>query len=83
VDAAAVGWEAWRKADQENSMGVLQAHIVELKTQGYLVDDVDTNLMTYCISGALNELALQYSSAEDNQALYNTISSMVDGFKKK
>jgi AcrR family transcriptional regulator len=80
---AVVGWEAWRKTDQENSMSVLQAHIDELNEQGYLEYGVDTKFMTYSISGALNELALQYSSTEDNQALYITISRMVDGFRKK
>ncbi|MDU7030480.1 TetR/AcrR family transcriptional regulator [Robinsoniella peoriensis] len=86
VDAPVViGWDAWRKADLENSMDVLQTHIDLLKHQGYLADDVDTKLMTYCISGALNELALNYpvhKTAEINQKIGLTIEYMVNGYRK-
>lgn len=87
VDApSAVGWNAWRKADQEHSMGVLQDHLEDLKAQGCLAGDVDTKLMTYSISGALNELALQYPSHETpavDQALTVTVTQLVDGFKNR
>lgn len=87
VDAPVViGWDAWRKADRENSMHVLQEHIDELKQLGYLVDDVDTKLMTYTISGALNELALNYPKqdlGEINKKIGVTIEYMVGGFRKK
>ncbi|MHC5216496.1 TetR/AcrR family transcriptional regulator [Enterococcus sp. LJL128] len=80
-----VGWEAWRKADQENSMGVLQKHLDELKEEGYLKENTETKLMTYAISGALNELALNYSTNKAeayDQKVYETISQMVGGFRK-
>lgn len=87
VDAPVViGWDAWRKADRENSMHVLQEHIDELKQLGYLADDVDTKLMTYTISGALNELALNYPKqdlGEINKKIRATIEYMVGGFRKK
>lgn len=87
VDAPVViGWDAWRKADRENSMHVLQEHIDELKQLGYLADDVDTKLMTYTISGALNELALNYPKqdlGEINKNIGVTIEYMVGGFRKK
>lgn len=86
VDApAVVGWDTWRKIDQENSMSVLQEHINDLKAQGYLYDNVDTELMTYSISGALNELALNYplhEVAKINEAISITISQMVSGFRR-
>ena len=86
VDApAALGWDDWRKYDQENSMSVLRAHIDDLKIQGFLRDDVDTALMTYSISGALNELALNYSQYEalgGDEAMLHTITQLVSGFKK-
>lgn len=81
---AVVGWDAWRKADKENSMSVLQEHIDSLKNQGYLEKNVDTKLMTYSISGALNELALNYFPSQEkevNSAINTTISQMVKGFK--
>lgn len=87
VDAPAVlGLDTWRKADQENSANVLEQHINDLKELGYLCDDVDTKLMTYSISGALNELALNYSQhkeAKVNDKIINTISQLVSGFRKK
>ena len=87
VDAPVViGWDAWRKADRENSMHVLQEHIDELKQLGYLADDVDTKLMAYTISGALNELALNYPKqdlGEINKKIGVTIEYMVGGFRKK
>lgn len=85
VDAPAVlGWTTWRQIDQENSINVLQAHISDLKEWGYLSDNVDTELMTYSISGALNELALNYSQTEisNNDKIINTITQLVHGFRK-
>lgn len=87
VDApAVVGWDAWRKADQENSMNVLQQHIDDLKEMGCLAEGVDTRLMTLSISGALNELALSCPAGGDealSQGIYRIISQMVDGFKRR
>ena len=85
VDAPAVlGWTTWRQIDQENSMNVLQAHINDLKEWGYLNDNVDTELMTYSVSGALNELVLNYSQTEisSNDKIINTITQFVHGFRK-
>lgn len=86
VDAPAVlGWEAWRKIDQENSMRVLQGHLDDLNARGYLCDRVDTLIMTYAISGALNELALNYaqSAAEDcDDKIMHAITLLVRGFQK-
>lgn len=87
VDApVVVGWQTWRKADQENSMDVLQQHIIELKTQGYIDEPVNIQLMTYAISGALNELALNYSLSQeenDTQILYDTLAKLVEGYRNR
>jgi AcrR family transcriptional regulator len=86
VDAPAVlGWDAWRKADKENSMSVLQKHIDDLKAQNYLRDDVDTKLMTYSLSGAVNEIALHCTQRKvigEDDRIIKTISQLVSGFKK-
>ena len=86
IDApAALGWEIWRKYDRENSMNALEKHIIDLKVQGYLKDSIDTELMTFSISGALNELALAYSENDklgENDPFFITISQLVSGFKK-
>ncbi|MCD8245691.1 MAG: TetR/AcrR family transcriptional regulator, partial [Parabacteroides sp.] len=55
VDApAALGWSTWRRADRKNSMNVLLEHINSLSARGCLRNDVDVELMTCSISGALN-----------------------------
>ena len=80
-----LGWDAWRKYDQENSTSVLQTHIEDLNAQGFLRNNVDTKLMTYSISGALNELALQYSQYETfskDDPIICIIEQLVIGFKK-
>lgn len=85
VDAPAVlGWTAWRQIDQENSMNVLQEHISDLKAWGYLNDNVDIELMAYSISGALNELALNYAQTKaiNENKIISTVTQLVSGFKK-
>ncbi len=86
VDAPAVlGWATWRQVDKENSMNVLQEHINDLKTCGFLHNDVDTKLMTYSVSGALNELALNYNENEtknSDEKIISTITKLVYGFRK-
>jgi len=86
VDAPAVlGWDVWRKSDLENSMNTLKEHIGMLEAQGYLQDCIDIDLMTFSISGALNELALAYLANDklgNNDLLLSTISLLVSGFKK-
>jgi len=86
IDAPAVlGWDAWRKIDRENSMRVLQEHIEDLQKQGYLRDGIDVELMTYSISGAANELALNYAQHEEavcDNLIIDTISHLVNGFKR-
>ena len=86
MDAPSVlGWDTWRKSDQENSVNVLKKHIDYLQAQGYLQDGVDTKLMALSISGALNELSFVYpknSTSEEDNHLLNTISLLVSGFRK-
>ena len=86
VDAPAVlGWTTWRQIDQKNSMNVLQEHINDLQAWGYLGEHVDTELMTYSVSGALNELALKYSQTETTNPenkIIHTITQFVYGFRK-
>ncbi|MCL2426612.1 MAG: TetR/AcrR family transcriptional regulator [Oscillospiraceae bacterium] len=86
VDAPVIlGWDAWRKADLGSSVSVLKAHIDVLETQGYLQDDVDAQLMTFSISGALNELALIYSASGksgEEDPFVCTISRLVSGFRR-
>ncbi len=87
VDAPSVlGWDTWRKVDQENSMQTLQKQIDDLKAWGYLCDDVDTSLMTCAVSGALNELALNYSqddAVSTDRKIFATVSQLVNGFRRK
>lgn len=86
IEAPAIlGWDVWRNIDKSTSLSVLQEHIVDLKLKGYLCDNVDTTLMSYAISGALNELSLCYSQHEETEKdakMFILISQIVNGFKK-
>ena len=67
-------------------MRVLLEHIEDLKKLGYLHDNVNTEFMTYSISGATNELALNYAQHEESACddlIISTISHLVDGFRKR
>ncbi len=66
-------------------MRTLQEQINDLKAWGYFCDDVDTSLMTCSVSGALDELALNYSQGDavsTDRKIFDTISQLVGGFRR-
>ncbi|RIX49373.1 TetR/AcrR family transcriptional regulator [Paenibacillus nanensis] len=84
IDGPAVlGWEAWRRMDEENSMRHLREQLQLMQQQGYL-KPVPIDAMTHFLSGALNESALWIAqSSDDNQSLEDTmivISQFLKGF---
>lgn len=84
IDGPAVlGWEAWRRTDEENSMRHLREQLQLMQQQGYL-KPVPIDAMTHFLSGALNESALWIAeSSDDNQSLEDTmtvISQFLKGF---
>ncbi|WP_134686507.1 TetR/AcrR family transcriptional regulator [Brevibacillus migulae] len=75
IDGPSVlGWEAWRRMDQENSMRHLREQLLLMQQQGYL-KPVPLDAMTHFLSGALNESALWIAqSPDDDQSLEETMS---------
>lgn len=75
IDGPAVlGWEAWRRMDEENSMRHLREQLQLMQRQGYL-KPVPLDAMTHFLSGALNESALWIAqSPDDSQSLEETMS---------
>ncbi|WP_028610141.1 TetR/AcrR family transcriptional regulator [Paenibacillus harenae] len=65
IDGPAVlGWEAWRRMDEENSMRHLREQLGLLQQQGSL-KPVPLDAMTHFLSGALNESALWIAQSPD------------------
>ncbi|QMV40872.1 TetR/AcrR family transcriptional regulator [Cohnella cholangitidis] len=75
IDGPAVlGWEAWRRMDEENSMRHLREQLELMQRQGCL-KPVPLDALTHFVSGALNESALWIAQSPDaDQSLEETIS---------
>ena len=77
-----IGWTEWKKSDENNSEFYLKEHLSLLKQEGVLID-MDINLVTHIISGALNELSLYIAKTSpiNHEELYITIVNLLKGFK--
>lgn len=77
-----IGWNEWKKSDENNSEFYLKEHLSLLKQEGILID-IDINLVTHIISGALNELSLYIAKTSpiSKKDLYTAISKLLKGFK--
>ena len=77
-----IGWTEWKKSDENNSEFYLKEHLSLLKQEGILID-IDINLVTHIISGALNELSLYIAKTSpiNKKDLYTAISKLLKGFK--
>ncbi|WP_054957976.1 TetR/AcrR family transcriptional regulator [Paenibacillus dakarensis] len=75
IDGPAVlGWEAWRRMDEENSMRHLREQLELMQRQEYL-KPVPLDAVTHFLSGALNESALWIAQSQDvGQSLEETMS---------
>ena len=87
IDGPAVlGWDEWRRMDEENSMRHLREHLDMMQRQGYL-NPLPLDALTHCLSGALNESALWIAQNRDaGQPLEETmtvISQLLQSLKKQ
>ncbi|WP_096435635.1 TetR/AcrR family transcriptional regulator [Alteribacter populi] len=87
IDGPSVlGWESWRRMDEQYSMRLLHEQLQSMQDQGFL-KPVSINAMTHALSGALNESALWIAQMPDyQQALEETmtvVSHLLDGFKSR
>ena len=86
IDGPAVlGWDVWRKMDQQHSMRLLRGQLQIMKEQGCF-RPASIEAMTHFLSGALNESALWIAQMPDQQqALEETmtvIALLVEGLKR-
>ncbi|GED66351.1 TetR family transcriptional regulator [Brevibacillus reuszeri] len=81
-----VGWEAWRKMDEQHSMRLLREQLEDMAQQGYL-KSFSINAMTHLLSGAMNEGVLWVAQMPDQeQALLEiktALSLLLEGWKAK
>ena len=77
-----ISWNEWKKSDENNYEFYLKEHLSLLKQEGVLID-MDINLVTHIISGALNELSLYIAKTSpiNKKDLYTAISKLLKGFK--
>ena len=77
-----ISWNKWKKSNENNYEFYLKEHLSLLKQEGILVD-MDINLVTHIISGALNELYLYITKTSpiNKKDLYTAISKLLKGFK--
>ncbi|CAG7657105.1 TetR/AcrR family transcriptional regulator [Paenibacillus allorhizosphaerae] len=86
IDGPAVlGWDAWRRMDEQNSMRLLREQLQMMQEQGYF-RPVSIDAMTHFLSGALNESALWIAQQQDDTpALEETmtvITHLLNGFRQ-
>lgn len=77
-----ISWNEWKKSNENNYEFYLKEHLSLLKQEGILID-MDINLVTHIISGALNELSLYITKTSpiNKKDLYTAISKLLKGFK--
>ena len=74
IDGPAVlGWEDWRRMDEEHSMQHLREQLEIMKRHGHL-KPIPIEAMTHFLSGALNESVLWIAQSSDDQSLEETMS---------
>lgn len=81
-----IGWETWRRMDEENSMRHLREQLQLLQEQGYL-RPVSIEALTHLLSGAMNEAVLWISETADRKKTLEEVSTaitlLLEGFRAK
>ncbi|RNB69067.1 TetR/AcrR family transcriptional regulator [Brevibacillus panacihumi] len=82
---AVLGWEEWRRMDEQNSMRLLRAQIQFMQQQGEL-RQVAVDALTHMLSGAMNEAALWIAQAAEDEQAYEesmiVISLLLEGLRR-
>ncbi|OUQ86201.1 TetR family transcriptional regulator [Brevibacillus brevis] len=83
---AVIGWEKWRRMDEENSMRHLREQLQTIQEQGYL-RPVSIDALTHLLSGAMNEAVLWISETPDQEKSLEEISAamtlLLEGYRTK
>lgn len=81
---AVLGWEEWRRMDEQNSMRLLRAQLQFMQQQGEL-RQVAVDALTHMLSGAMNEAALWIAQAAEDEQAYeesmSVISLLLEGLR--
>lgn len=81
---AVLGWEEWRRMDEQNSMRLLRAQLQFMQQQGEL-RQVAVDALTHMLSGAMNEAALWIAQAAEDEQAYeesmSVISMLLEGLR--
>ncbi|WP_188067872.1 TetR/AcrR family transcriptional regulator [Brevibacillus brevis] len=81
-----IGWEKWRRMDEENSMRHLREQLQTIQEQGYL-RPVSIDALTHLLSGAMNEAVLWISETPDQEKSLEEISAamtlLLEGYRCK
>ncbi|MET3508087.1 TetR/AcrR family transcriptional regulator [Halalkalibacter oceani] len=85
VDGPAIlGWDTFRKMDQQHSMKSLMEHLELLQKQG-MIKPIAIEAMTHCLSGAMNEAALWVAEHPDHQQavdqVMDSLRALLHGFR--
>lgn len=79
-----VGWDAWRKMDEEHSMRLLREQLQDMEQRGYL-KPVSINALTHLLSGAMNEGVLWVAQMSDQEQaltdIQTALSLLLDGYR--
>lgn len=82
---AVLGWEVWRRMDEQNSMLLLREQLHSMQQQGYL-KPMPLDALTHILSGALNESALWIAQMPDGRKSFEesmeVLSLLLNGFRK-
>lgn len=81
-----IGWEKWRRMDEENSMRHLREQLQTMQEQGYL-RPVCIDALAHLLSGAMNEAVLWISETPDQEKSLEEISAamtlLLEGYRSK
>ena len=71
IDAPAIlGWDVWRRVDEEKTLHLLRSHLQAL-VKGGIIKSFPIEPLTHLISGAANEAVLWIAGSEDPRKAFN------------
>ncbi len=80
IDGPAVlGWDKWRKIDEETTLGILRSHLKELLDRG-IIKPLPLEPLTHLISGAVNVTVLWIAGSEDPKKAFDEAWTTINAF---
>ncbi len=80
IDAPAVlGWDVWRRIDEEKTLNILRSHLKELHNSK-IIKPWPVEPLTHVISGAINESVLWVAGSEDPKKAFDEAWFTIEAF---